>query len=206
MKSEIPNRLFISFEGIDGTGKSSQVAILKQRFIFEGSLVETFRTPGSTKAGEYIRNLLQHDTAGETLFPMTEALLFLATHVQLLEQEILPCMDMGINVVCDRFVDSTIAYQVHGRKLPAVQSLARLSIRRMPDLTFLLDSDPAEALSKVGSKPDRMERESIEFHTRVRNGYLSMAEREPERFVVISAKLPMETVGHLVWDAVESRR
>jgi len=189
---------FITFEGIDGAGKSSQIARccawLKDRQI---PYVQT-REPGGTPLGEQLRELLLH----EPMHLETEAMLMFAARRQHLAEVIEPSLAEGTWVVSDRFSDATYAYQVGGRGLDAhkFDALERwVHPDRQPDLTFLFDLDPAVAaqrLTGTGQAPDRFEREKADFFTRVREAYLLRARSMPQRFEVIDAAQAPETIGH----------
>lgn len=179
---------FITLEGIDGAGKSTQVALLKE-FVAErwGGGVFT-REPGGTPLSERIRQLLLDPAWGE-LAGQTEILLYSAARAQLVSEVIQPALARGLLVVCERYVDSTLAYQGYGlgydlEQINAVNALATSGL--WPDVTFLLDIDPVEGLRRAG-RSDRIERRGLEFHRRVREGYLQLARDWPERIVVVKA-------------------
>jgi len=200
---------FISFEGPEGGGKSSHVKKLAERLTANGCEVLITREPGGTAAGESIRNLLQHDASGEKLVGETELLLFAASRAQLVREVILPALDSGAYVVCDRFADSTIAYQGYGRQC-AIEPLVAINrfavAEAVPDLTFLLDIDVVAGLDRVVRRTngdaegrDRFEREEIAFHERVRAGYLELAAEQEGRFRVIDASREPDVVAEEIW-------
>lgn len=203
---------FITFEGPEGSGKSTQIRLLSERLSASGIKVCCTREPGGTATGEAIRNLLQHDAAHEPMSERAELLLFTASRAQLMSQVILPSLERGTWVLCDRFIDSTMAYQGYARgmdigTLDGVNDFAIFS--RKPDLTILLDLEIergferlAERYADGGEAADRFEREAREFHRRVREGYHKLAEREPRRFRVINTDRPIEVVAEDIWRCV----
>ena len=203
---------FISFEGPEGSGKSTHAARLAERLRREGREVVQTREPGGTPTGEAIRHLLQHDAASAGLAPTTELLLFAASRAQLVADVIRPALARGACVVCDRFADSTTAYQGYGRGLDRAQILKLNALAvgdTMPDITILLDVDVPEALRRLRERnvkqrrsDDRFEREAAAFHERVRRGYLNLARRWPQRFRVVDSSGTIETVDAAVWQAV----
>lgn len=195
--------IFLSLEGGEGSGKTTQsrriVDYLQQR----GHVVHVTREPGGTEAGEMIRDILLHRV--DSLSARAELALYLASRSQLVEEVIRPKIEAGVSVICDRFGDSSTAYQGGGRDLgiEAVEEFndwATAGLR--PDLTMYFDVDPERGLSRAGStgSPDRIEREAIDFHERVRAAYRVIAGRHPERFRVI----PTEGGEDDVWDRVRS--
>ncbi|MBT3191959.1 MAG: dTMP kinase [Verrucomicrobia bacterium] len=204
--------VFITFEGPEGCGKSTQVARLAERLRDEGYDVVTTREPGGTPAGEAIRGILQHDTAGEDICAETETLLFEASRAQLVRHVIRPAIERGAIVLCDRFADSTTAYQGYGRGFD-VEALLQLHAFALgetePKLTLLLDIDVEEGFRRLQSRNaetqtglDRMERESRAFHQRVHDGYLAMADRWPGRFSVVDGNRAPEAVHADIWNLV----
>ena len=192
---------FITFEGSEGCGKSTQI----QRFVAmletRGFNVLQTREPGGTPAGEKIRDLLQYDEEGTDLTGESELLLFAASRAQLVRSVIEPALESGTWVVADRFLDSTTIYQGVGRGLDvgAVKEINSFAVgETMPDLTILLDLDVetghTRAVAASGSVEDRMESNPMEFFERVRKGYLSLAAEDPERFAVIDASLTIDEV------------
>lgn len=210
MHSDFPGRL-VSFEGPEGGGKSTQARLLAEKLRAAGLAVLSTREPGGTPTGEIIRDLLQNDLAGEPLCDASEALLFCAARAQLCRNVLAPALARGEWVVLDRFTDSTLAYQGYGRgfdieTLRAMNGFATGPVR--PDLTILLDI-PVEAglgraVARSGAK-DRIESAPIDFHRRLREGYLELARREPGRFAVVDASAPVDAVSAKVWEAVRSR-
>jgi len=193
---------FISFEGSEGCGKSTQIRTLAAALERAGLAPLVVREPGGTPAGEVIRNLLKHAPEGRDLTPEAELLLFAASRAQLARRVIAPALADGRVVIADRFLDSTTVYQGVARNIPAenvdaVNSFAAGA--RLPDVTFLLDLDPAEGLRRAlvgrNAPPDRMESEALEFYQAVRAGYLALARREPARFRLLDASLPAEEIA-----------
>lgn len=203
---------FITFEGPEGCGKSTQVRRLESKLAESGIRVLCTREPGGTRTGELIREILQHDKAGEALVPEAEVLLFLASRAQLVRQVILPALEAGTWVICDRFMDSTVAYQGYGRSFGAERIMGFNTFAvgpALPDLTLLLDLDVKIGFARMearnrekGGQHDRMEREPGDFHERMRAGYLDLARRMPDRIRVIPADAPLEAVTDAVWEAV----
>lgn len=187
---------FITFEGIDGAGKSSQIAAVVALLQARGCAVEQSREPGGTQLGERLRELLLH----EPMHLETEAMLMFAARREHLAARILPALDAGRWVVCDRFSDATYAYQVGGRgldraKFEALEAWVHPGFQ--PDLTLVFDLPPAVAAARVvasGAAPDRFEREQRDFFERVRAAYLERAEQAPQRVRVIDADRPPETI------------
>jgi len=179
---------FIAFEGGEGAGKSTQEALLAEWLTTEGRTVLRTREPGGTPAGEAIRAvLLGNEYSG--LDPRAEALLFAAARGEHVERVIRPALDSGTVVVCDRYIDSSVAYQGIGRDLGAdyVRDLSLWATRGLvPDLTVVLDIDPQVGLSRV-ERPDRLESEPLDYHRRVRQAFLDIAREEPQRYLVLDA-------------------
>ena len=204
--------LFITFEGTEGCGKSTQIKALSARLQSEGRQVLQTREPGGTPLGEAVRNLLQHDTAGEGMSPEAELLLFTASRAQLTRERILPAIAQGDVVLCDRFMDSTTVYQGVARQIDseAVATINRFAVGdARPDLTILIDLSPEVGMARVHARSngqlDRMEQEAIEFFEAVRAGYLKLAESEPERFLVLDGSASIETLEQQIWAAVQPR-
>jgi dTMP kinase len=197
--------LFITFEGPEGSGKSTQAARLAAALRACGRDVVTAREPGGTPAGEIIRNLLQHDAGGDTLCRESETLLFEASRAQLARTVIEPALERGAIVICDRFADSTTAYQGYGRGLDVEWLLALHAFAQgptMPDLTLLIDVPVASGFARLADRMagtqtvlDRMEREARDFHERVRGGYLALADRWPERIVRVDGMRDVDRVA-----------
>ncbi|MGN0658862.1 MAG: dTMP kinase [Emergencia sp.] len=183
------NGLFITLEGPDGSGKSTQIKYLKQYFDDKGIETVFTREPGGTAIGEKLRNIIL-DRDNREMCDMTEALLYAASRSQHVHQLIRPALMEGKVVVCDRFIDSSIAYQGFGRGLgDCVRTINELAVEGcMPDITFLLELSPEIGKSRIRSEQqDRLEQEKIEFHNRVYEGYKEIAAIYPQRFVEIDA-------------------
>lgn len=206
--------IFITFEGPEGCGKSTQVERLAERLRSEGYDVLATREPGGTLTGEAIRGILQHNAAGEdAICGETETLLFEASRAQLVRHVLRPALARGAIVLCDRFSDSTTAYQGYGRGFD-IEALLRLHTFAQggtdPDLTLLIDVDVDVGVRRLRERnarnhvdPDRMERESRDFHARVNAGYRALAARYPERFCVIDGSRQPAQVHETVWQSVK---
>ncbi|MBK5305498.1 MAG: dTMP kinase [Frankiaceae bacterium] len=192
--------LFVALEGGEGAGKSTQAKLLVDWLQSTGREVVLSREPGATPAGQRIRELLL-DPATGGLAPRAEALLYAADRAQHVAHVILPALERGAVVVTDRYVDSSLAYQGAGRALELAE-VARLSrwatggLR--PDVTLLLDIDPVIGLARIPDSPDRIELESLSFHQRVRQGFLDLAAADPDRYLVVSAVAPADSVHEQV--------
>jgi dTMP kinase len=190
---------FITFEGGEGTGKSTQV---QRAFIYlkkKRKKVIVVREPGSTKIGEAIRKLLLHPS-NQKMSVETEFFLYLAARSQLVDEVIVKALQKGWFVICDRFEDSTVAYQGYAGKLP-VSMVSRVAPaargKLVPDLTFLLDIDPKKGLKRSGRK-DRMERKSLSYHQAIRRGYLKIARKNKKRIILISTNTSKEVVQNKI--------
>ncbi len=202
----------ITFEGPEGAGKSTQAALLISKLESRGLEVVYTREPGGTKLGEAIRGILQFNAAGEAPCPESEVLLFEASRAQLVRHVIQPALARGAWVLCDRFADSTTAYQGFGRgfSVELMETVNRFAIgAAVPDMTILLDVNVSLGMQRcakrqAGSKgpPDRIENEALAFHEQVRQGYLELARRHPGRFRKVDAMRPAELVAVDVWTLV----
>ncbi|HAA89739.1 MAG: Thymidylate kinase [Thermoanaerobacterales bacterium 50_218] len=193
----------ISFEGLDGVGKTTQVRLTAEKLQKRGYPVLVTREPGGTPLSEAVRQLLL-DPAFEGMSPVAEAFLYAGARAQLVREAILPALAAGKVVLCDRFVDSSIAYQGYGRGLDLqflrfINSFVLQGLGRF--LTILLDLEPGLALQR-GSGKDRLEQEGLSFRQRVREGYLSLAREAPERVKLIAATGSPEEVQEKVWKHV----
>ena len=197
--------MFITFEGGEGSGKTAQARRLQRRLVGLGIQSILLHEPGGTKLGDRIARLLQWK-APEDTSPLAELLLFNASRAQLVSQVILPAIANGSVVICDRFTDSTIAYQGHGRGLDVetVRQMNNLATGNIsPDLTILLDLPVAEAMARQrGVTPDRFERAEIAFHERIRAGYRELAVAEPARWLVVDGSLSRDLVARVIWARV----
>ncbi len=206
------NGVFISFEGSEGSGKSTQMDRLASRLDGEGHPVIVTREPGGTEIGEEIRHLLKHSAAGKEMCPETELLLFAASRAQLVRQVIEPALKEGKVILCDRFLDSTTVYQGVARKLSKdpVTVINNFAVGDLiPDLTIVLDVPAEVGLNRIRHRvsdlPDRMEKENIQFYELVRDGYQMLAKSLPERFVVLDGTASVETVEQQIQDAIKER-
>lgn len=194
--------VWITFEGGDGSGKTTQAELLRDWFEQQGRRVVRTREPGGTEVGRTIREIVLH-SRGE-LGPRAEALLFAADRAHHIDTLVAPALERGDIVIQDRYLDSSVAYQGAARALGAdeVRELSMWATGgALPDVTVLLDLDPAVARRRLDAddKPfDRLESEKAEFHARVREAFLSLAAAEPERFLVIDATLPREAIQALI--------
>ena len=211
LKQKPAGRL-ISFEGSEGSGKSTQIARLAAHFQSLKREVVTTREPGGTEIGEQIRNIIVHNSRGDEMCAETELLLFTAARAQLVREVIAPALLRGAFVLSDRFLDSSTVYQGIGRNLSAdpVNQINRFAVGNvMPDLTIVLDVPEAVSLARLKQRasdlPDRMERENIDFYRKVREGYLLLARGLPERFVVVDGTKDQDWIERRVRAAVEER-
>jgi dTMP kinase len=197
-----PGRL-IAFEGVEGSGKSTQLELLRRLLEERGREVVVTREPGGTPAGERVRALVL-DPAVD-LHPRAEALLFAAARAELVEAVIRPALERGAVVLCDRYLDSSLAYQGGARGLGRgpVEQINRFATGGLlPDLVVLLDLDPAAGLARRPRDPDRIEAQDLGFHRRVRDAFRDLAAAEPGRFAVVDAAAPVEEVADQIRAAV----
>jgi len=202
--------MFITFEGPDGSGKSTQIKLLAEHLTKLGQHVLLTREPGGTEISEQIRNLL-HDTHYKAMLPRTELLLFSAARAQLIGEKVRPHLTSGGMVLCDRYADSTLAYQGYGHGLD-VETLRLITAfatdHLTPDLTLLFDLEPAAGLQRrqtSGGEWTRMDDYALAFHRRVRAGYLELAKAEPERWVILDATWRVEELQAEVRRVVENK-
>ncbi|MBE0415471.1 MAG: dTMP kinase [Dehalococcoidia bacterium] len=194
--------IFITFEGGEGSGKSTQARALHRRLLSMGIPSLLTHEPGGTPVGKGVRSWLKFKGK---IVPSSELLFFTASRAQLVAEVIRPTLKSGTVIICDRFAESTIAYQGYGRGLAldlieAANNIATGGLR--PDLIVLLDLPVEQGLSRKRLK-DRFEREEITFHQRVRQGYLEMTRKEPQRWLVVDGSLPKKEIEHLIWERVE---
>ena len=206
--SEPRTGLFIAFEGGDGAGKSTQAALLTQTLQDAGRTVLRTREPGGTPVGEKLRSLVLEHGHGQ-IDPRTEALIFAASRAAHVEQVILPALERGDVVVCDRYIDSSVAYQGAGRNLGTdeVRSINEWATGGLaPDLTVLLDVDPEAGRSRrtaADAAEDRLESEPDSFHGSIRSAFLALAEDSPGRYLVLDAAAPVPELAHRILARVE---
>jgi len=206
-----PGKL-ISFEGSEGSGKSTQIARLAEHFQKANRDVVSTREPGGTEIGEQIRNIIVHNSKGDEMCAETELLLFTAARAQLVREVIAPALLRGAIVLSDRFLDSSTVYQGIGRNLAAdpVAQINRFAVGDvMPDLTIVIDVPEEVSLARLKTRasdlPDRMERENVGFYRKVREGYLLLAKGMPERFVVIDGTKTEDAIEKKIWAEVQAR-
>ena len=194
--------MFVTFEGLDGSGKSTQAELLRARLEADGVDVVFTREPGGTELGERVRDLVLH---GGHVTPWAEALLYAAARAQHVDEVIRPALERGASVICDRYLDSSVAYQGVGREL-GLERVLELNLAAvgglLPDRTFLLSLEPAEIGSRLGGVHDRLERESEEFHARAAAAYRDLAGRFPERIVVLDAARPPDELAEEVYGSL----
>ena len=192
--------MFVSFEGLDGCGKTTQARLLAEALTAEGVDVVLTREPGGTPLGEQVRELVLH---GDHVAPWAEVALYAASRAQHVVQVIRPALERGATVVCDRYLDTSVAYQGAGRGL-GVDFVLDLNLRvvdgLLPDVTVLVEIDPETALARLGDKRDRIERADAAFWPLVVEAYRDLAARFPERYVVVDGRLPVEELAAEVRD------
>ena len=196
--------LFITFEGPDGCGKTTQMNLLAQYFEKKGKKVVLTREPGGKGLGEKVREILLNYN-GE-VSDRCESFLFLADRAQNIDIIVKPAVEKGKIVLCDRHIDSTVAYQGYGRGLDIneINMLNNLATGgKKPDLTLVFDVDVETSMKRVGKEKDRMESAGIDFHNRVRNGYLELAKQEPDRIKVLDATKTIEEIHEKVIEIIE---
>ena len=202
--------LFITFEGMDGSGKTTQMRLLAERLRARGREVLETAEPGGTRIGIEIRRILL-DAANQELGPTAEMLLYFACRAQNVDEWIMPALAAGKIVLSDRFTDSTLVYQGCGRGLGAetVMTLDRIACRGLvPDLTLLIDIDAETSLARAHARNtsertgDRMDEQSLEFHRQVYEAYHALAAREPHRFRIVDGRASVESIAAEIWNAV----
>lgn len=202
--------MFITFEGPEGSGKSTQIKLLTTYLQNKGWSVITTREPGGTPIGDQIRACL-HDVNNTAMTPSAELLLYSASRAQLVGELIHPALAQGQIVLCDRYADSTLAYQGYGRglDLASLHQITHFATGGLqPDLTLLLDLDVEAGLARRqsgGEEMNRLDREAVAFHQRVRRGYFQLVQTDPHRWVVIDADRPIEAVQTEIRELVRGR-
>jgi dTMP kinase len=211
LKSKPAGQL-ISFEGSEGSGKSTQMSRLAARLQASGREVVSTREPGGTEIGEQIRNIIVHNSKGDEMCAETELLLFTAARAQVVREVIAPALVRGAVVLSDRYLDSSTVYQGIGRNLAAdpVSQINRFAVGNvMPDLTLVIDVPTEVGLARIRRRasdlPDRMERENIDFYKKIREGYLLLARGLPDRFVVVDGTQTEEVIEKKIWTVVKER-
>jgi dTMP kinase len=210
----MPRGLFINFEGMDGSGKTTQMHLLAERLRSLGRIVVETAEPGGTAIGAKIRAILL-DSVNQELCPNAELLLYFASRAQNVDELIRPALSRGEVVLTDRFTDSSLAYQGYGRGLGAdnVLALDRIACRGLkPNLTILVDIDPATSLARAharnaatGGRETRMDEQSPEFHRTVYEAYHRLAENEPERVKLVEGRASIEAIEAGIWELVAPR-
>jgi len=196
--------LFITFEGGEGCGKSTQSRLLLKKLEQQNVPVVLTHEPGGTALGNELRRTLKRKR-DSSISPHAELFLLAASRAQLVAEVIRPALEEGKVVICDRFTHSTMVYQGYGRGLDftAIKMVNNMATRNLdPDLIILLDISPKQGLARKQSLKDRFELEDSSFHRRVRDGYIKMAAAEPDRWLVIDASLPKGRVAEIIWDKV----
>lgn len=191
--------MFVTFEGPEGSGKSSQIALLAPYLQEQGFTIVTTREPGGTPIGDEIRACV-HNVANTAMTPIAEMLLYSASRAQHVGELIRPSLASGHIVLCDRFADSTIAYQGYGRglNLDQLHQVTQIATEGLqPDITFLLDVDVEQGLARRtggGLEMNRLDLETVQFHQRVREGYHAMAKTDPARWIIVNAERPLSII------------
>ena len=212
LKDQQPTGKLISFEGSEGSGKTTQISRLAQHLQKLGREVISTREPGGTETGEQIRNIIVHNSRGDEMCAETELLLFAAARAQLVREVIAPALLRGTIVLSDRFLDSSTVYQGIGRNLAMgpVNQINRFAVGNvMPDITVVIDVPTEISLERIRQRasdlPDRMERENIDFYEKVRSGYLVLAKGMPERFIVVDGTKSEDVIEKKIWAELEKR-
>lgn len=209
---EKPAGRMISFEGPEGSGKSTQISLLATQLQKHGKDVITTREPGGTEIGEQIRNIIVHNSKGDEMCAETELLLFTAARAQLVREVIAPALVEGKYVLSDRYLDSSTVYQGIARKLASgpVAEINRFAVGNvMPDITVIVDVPPEVSMARLKQRvtdlPDRMERQNIDFYHKVREGYLLLAKQMTDRVILVDGTMSIEDVSKAVWEHVQVR-
>lgn len=202
--------MFITFEGPEGSGKSTQIALLSAYLQQQGLAVVATREPGGTRIGDQIRSCV-HDVANTGMTAVTEMLLYSAARAQIVAEVIRPALAAGKIILCDRYADSSLAYQGYGRgiDLDDLKQITRIATTGLqPDLTFLLDIPVEQGLARRtsgGEEMNRLDRETVGFHRRVREGYHLLAAAEPDRWLVVDAARPVAEVQNILRRLLDKR-
>jgi dTMP kinase len=197
--------MFVTFEGLDGSGKTTQVELLRARLEADGREVVTAREPGGTELGEQLRALVLH---GDEMTPWAEALLYAAARAELVAEVVAPALARDADVLLDRYLDSSVAYQGVGRGL-GLDEVLELNLHAvgglLPDRTFVLALDASSAGARVVGRPDRIERAAASFHASVAAGYEQLAALHPERVLLLDGTLPANELAELIHDELTAR-
>lgn len=197
---------FITFEGSEGSGKSTQIELVNRCLKREGRKVLFLREPGATRIGEQVRRILL-DVGSSGMSDECETLLYMAARAQLVREKIIPALRKGMFVLCDRFLDSTIAYQGYGNGVDIgwIKQLGRFATGGVtPDLTLFFDIDAKKGLGRINRPKDRIERRSVLYHNRVRRGYQTLARQEPQRIKLIKVDGNKEEIHRVVRKHVDT--
>ncbi|MGE0268018.1 MAG: dTMP kinase [Candidatus Omnitrophota bacterium] len=197
--------LFITFEGSEGSGKSTQMELIGQYLKDKKKSVLFVREPGGVSISEKIRGILL-DAGNKAMAPSCEMLLYMAARAQLVEEVIAPALNKGKVVICDRFLDSTVVYQGYGHQMDVafikkVGAFATQGIK--PDLTFIFDIEAKKGLARIKRAKDRIEQRAMAYHTRVREGYLDIAKKEPKRIKIINSDQSIEDIQQQVRQQID---
>jgi dTMP kinase len=201
-----PTGLFIVFDGSEGAGKSTQVALLRERLESMGRTVLLVRDPGATRIGEQVRAILLNPDHAE-MNMRAEMLLYMAARAQMMAQVIAPALAEGKTVISDRFVSSTLAYQLGGDDLTTadIRAVADIAIRgRWPDLTLILDMPIQASMARLHRAKDRIEQRPMSYHEQVRTNYLAQAANDPTRYKVINADRAIDQVQAEIWCTIQA--
>jgi len=196
---------FITFEGSEGSGKSTQIELAQQYLESKGKDVLFLREPGGVEISERIRDILL-DTNTTEMSDECETLLYMAARAQLVKEVIIPALNDGKIILCDRFLDSTVAYQGYGNgvDIQVIKNIGKIVTQGCePDLTFLFDLDVKEGIARINRPKDRIEQRSIDYHNRVRKGYLEIANNEPERVKLIDAEKSKDEIQSIVQEHID---
>ena len=209
---KLKKSFFLSFEGSEGSGKTTQISRITARFEKIGYDVVITREPGGTEVGEEIRHLLKYAKTGTNIYPETELLLFAASRAQLVREVIAPALKDHKIVICDRFLDSTTVYQGVARQLSEepVQAINAFAVGALiPDLTIVIDIPAEVGMNRIKHRitdiPDRMEQENIAFYQSVRKGYLLLAQSLPKRFLVVDGTQRRNVIEEKIWSEIKKR-
>lgn len=210
--TEKPTGRMISFEGPEGSGKSTQISLLATKLKKHGKDVITTREPGGTEIGEQIRNIIVHNSKGDEMCAETELLLFTAARAQVVREVIAPALVEGKYVLSDRYLDSSTVYQGIARNLASgpVSEINRFAVGNvMPDITVIVDVPPEVSMARLKQRvtdlPDRMERENIDFYHKVREGYLLLAKEMLDRVILVDGTKSIDKVSKAIWEHVQVR-